>query len=117
MDERLRRTQRIRLPFEFTRVFQKGSCFRSPALRIHYLRSDRELSRLGLVVSRKVGDAVRRNRVKRLLREAFRRHRALFPFPLDIVLVAQAPPRELPEYEAAFLKFVARLGAGTPCAR
>jgi ribonuclease P protein component len=43
--------------------------------------------RLGLVASRKVGDAVARNRAKRLLREAFRRFPELFPERVDIVVI------------------------------
>jgi ribonuclease P protein component len=45
--------------------------------------------RLGLTVSQKVGCAVRRNRVKRLVREVFRLHRELFPSPADIVVIAK----------------------------
>ena len=45
--------------------------------------------RLGLTVSRKVGGAVRRNRVKRVVREVFRRHRELFPPGCDVVVIAK----------------------------
>jgi ribonuclease P protein component len=45
-------------------------------------------SRFGLVVSRKVGNAVKRNRVKRWLREAIRHHRAELPGPWDLAIIA-----------------------------
>jgi len=46
-------------------------------------------ARVGVVVSRKVGNAVRRSRVRRLLRESFRLHQADLAQPLDLVLVAR----------------------------
>jgi ribonuclease P protein component len=45
--------------------------------------------RLGVVSSRKVGNAVRRNRARRRLREIFRRHRHRLRGPVDVVLVAR----------------------------
>lgn len=46
-------------------------------------------TRLGVTVSKKIGGAVERNRVKRRVREAFRRVKARFPAGLDVVFVAR----------------------------
>ena len=46
-------------------------------------------TRLGVTAGRKVGPAVQRNRVKRLVREVFRRNHGLFPQQCDVVLVAR----------------------------
>jgi ribonuclease P protein component len=46
-------------------------------------------SRLGLAVTRRLGKAVQRNRVKRLLREFFRRHKSKLP-PRDLVIMAKS---------------------------
>jgi len=47
-------------------------------------------SRLGITVTRKVGDSVRRNRVKRLVREAFRLAPAMLPPGIDLLVIAKA---------------------------
>jgi ribonuclease P protein component len=52
-------------------------------------RSEPGATRVGVTASRKLGGAILRNRVKRLVREAFRRHKLLFPSGLDVVFVAK----------------------------
>ena len=83
----MRPIERIQRQSEFRQVFRGGGAFRDPILRIHYLENHREVSRLGLVVSRKVGKAVVRNRVKRMLRAVFREAKSEFQVNMDVVLV------------------------------
>ena len=72
--------------------------------------------RLGLSVSRKVGGAVERNLVKRLLREAFTTEREKLPPDLDFVVVARPEARELAERDGlagvqrALSELTARVG-------
>src|SRR5436309_2498367 len=53
-------------------------------------------ARLGVTVSKKIGGAVVRNRVKRLVREAFRRHKKSFPPGLNVVFVAKRSAADVP---------------------
>lgn len=57
-------------------------------------RAEQPWTRIGLTVSRKVGNATVRNRVKRRLREIFRRNKASFPMQRDIVLIARSAAAE-----------------------
>lgn len=52
-------------------------------------------ARFGVTVTRKIGGAVVRNRIKRLVREALRRHKMWFPAGRDVVLVARRPAADL----------------------
>jgi ribonuclease P protein component len=56
-------------------------------------------ARLGITVSRRVGGAVVRARVKRRLREWFRRHRPSFPTGKDVLVIARPTAAELPSIE------------------
>jgi ribonuclease P protein component len=108
-DRRLRPTERIQRPLEFQTVMRGGRTFRDPIVRIHFRENGRELSRLGLVVSKKMGGAVERNRLKRIYREIFREVKRDLPVPLDLVIVPnfQPGPRDRASYQAVFERFVA----------
>jgi ribonuclease P protein component len=94
------KARRLSHSAEFERVYRHG---RSSANRHLVLYSfpnpAAERPRLGLSVSRKVGGATQRNRVKRLLREAFGRVEGELSPGQDVVLVARPPVRELAERE------------------
>lgn len=74
---------------EFDAVFQAGSKGVDRYFVCYVVRREQQGSRLGTVVSRKVGGAVVRNRVKRYIREFFRRHRGSILEPVDVVVVAR----------------------------
>ena len=84
---RFPRARRIRLTSEYRRVFDAKQVFIDRELILHAAANGGRPTRLGMAVSRKVGGAVRRNRIRRLMREAFRLNQHRFPDGLDVVLV------------------------------
>jgi ribonuclease P protein component len=85
----------------FTLVYEKGASRSRGPLKIFALPNDLTFARLGLSVSRRVGTAPRRNRIKRQLRETFRQLDPAIGGPYDFVIVVR-PHDPLPpaEYHA-----------------
>lgn len=102
-DSRFPPTMRLKKKTEFIRVFREGVAWKGSCFSLHLLprRTNDALSqeagpRLGMVVTRKVGSAVERNRIKRRIREAFRKMAHRLPV-VDLVIRPNAACKEAPE--------------------
>lgn len=110
MRETLGPRERIRRKSDFAQLYKKGIRLRSPYFSLIFLPGASERSRLGVVAGRKVGGAVVRNRIKRWMRDDFRRNKTLLARPFDVVVVARAGIASLSRREFDGL-FLAALGA------
>jgi len=79
----------LRKTREFDRVYRQGRRLHGKGFSLIFAANSVEYNRLGISVQKKTGNAVERNRVKRIIREAFRTHRERFPLQSDIVLAVR----------------------------
>lgn len=89
MNETLSPPERIKKNKDFLDLYKKGKRYRGKYFNLVYLSSASSFSRMAVVVSKKVGNAVKRNKIKRWIRTLFRRNKNLLNIPLDIIIIAK----------------------------
>jgi len=85
----MQHTYTIKANNDFRRIYNRGKSFVSTGVVVYVVRNGVGYNRLGLTVSKKIGNAVKRNRAKRVMREAFRKLEFRLKNGYDIVLVAR----------------------------
>jgi ribonuclease P protein component len=109
---RLPAAARLRTARQFQRVYQRGARAAGELLTVVALRQHTgKGARLGVSVSKDHGAAPRRNKIKRLLREAFRLERHALPRELDVVLIPKKSEAKLrlSDLRAELLLLLARI--------
>ena len=83
-------TESLRNNLQFQNVYKNGHSKANKYLIMYILENNSDYNRLGISVSKKVGNSVVRHRVKRLIKESYRLHEKMFNSGLDIVVIARS---------------------------
>ncbi|NLM14083.1 MAG: ribonuclease P protein component [Epulopiscium sp.] len=92
-------TESLKKNFQFKIVYTKGNSIANRLLVMYRLKNGKDINRLGISVSRKVGNSVVRNRITRLIRESYRLHEENIKLGWDIVIIARIPSKESDYHE------------------
>ena len=90
---------------DFQNVYKKGRSYANRLLVMYVLENQTDCNRIGISVSKKVGNSVIRHHLTRLIRESYRLHEDMFNNGLDIVVVARVSAKSASyrEVESALL--------------
>lgn len=80
---------------EFQHIYNKGKSFANLYLVMYILKNDKDENRLGISVSKKVGNSVVRHRLTRLIRESYRLNKDKFIKGIDIVIIARTGAKDI----------------------
>lgn len=87
-------TASLKKNYEFKRVYNKGRYSTGKHLVLYALTNNLKVNRLGITTSKKVGNSVRRNRARRLIKESYRLLEGRVSLGYDIVFVARTSEKE-----------------------
>ena len=99
------RSESLKKNQDFKVVYQNGTSYANRLLVMYVLKNQHMKNRLGISVSKKVGNSVVRHRIKRLIRESFRTHSKEWKAGYDIVVIArqEAKDKDYKKIESALM--------------
>ena len=77
----------IKKNYEFKRFFSKGTVYRGKYIHMYIHTSNINVNKLGIAISKKVGKAVQRNHIKRLIRENYKIYESKFKNYINVVII------------------------------
>ena len=86
-------SESLKKNIDFQNVYRNGKSYANRFLVVYILENHTEKNRLGISVSKKVGNSVIRHHLTRLIRESYRLHEDMFDSGLDIVVIARVNAR------------------------
>lgn len=86
----MNKTVPLKKNYEFSRVYKKGKFYVGRFIVLYVLENKLDINRLGITASKKVGKSVKRNRLRRLIRESYRLYEEYLDVGYDIVFVARS---------------------------
>jgi ribonuclease P protein component len=90
----MKHSQSLKKNADFQNVYKCGKSFANKYLVMYVKENDLSENRIGISVSKKVGNSVVRHRVKRLILESYRLHEDMFNSSLDMVIIARSTAKD-----------------------
>ena len=90
----MKHSQSLKKNADFQNVYKCGKSFAIKYLVMYVKENDLSTNRIGISVSKKVGNSVVRHRVKRLILESYRLHEDMFNSSLDMVIIARSTAKD-----------------------
>ena len=95
----MKNSQSLKKNADFQEVYKSGKSFANKYLVMYVKENDLGINRIGISVSKKVGNSVVRHRVKRLILESYRLHEGMFNSGLDMVIIARSTAKDRSYYD------------------
>ncbi|MEW6456533.1 MAG: ribonuclease P protein component [Acidobacteriota bacterium] len=108
MNQKILKKERIRKKEEIKSILNKKRTREGINFRLYFSPNDLGFSRMAILTGKKIGKATKRNRVKRLFREAFRKNKYLFKDGLDILIIPKnsVSEKKYQEIEKDFIEVI-----------
>ncbi len=91
----MKRTDTLKNNYEFRRIYAKGKSYHHPALILYLMKNRAGICRIGITTSKKIGNAVQRNRCRRIIRAGYAGLEDKIKDNYDIVIVARSRTKYL----------------------
>ena len=91
----MKHSESLKKNMEFQNVYKNGKSYANKYLVMYVLENDLNKNRIGISVSKKVGNSVIRHHITRLIRESYRLQEEMFNSGLDIVVVARVNAKDI----------------------